>query len=52
LPVDVIRSVPLAIRQRLDEEAAAVQPLALALKSGNFGSRDFFEKALAALGTA
>ncbi|MBX3650986.1 MAG: four-carbon acid sugar kinase family protein [Burkholderiales bacterium] len=25
------------------------QPLALALKSGNFGSRDFFEKALASL---
>jgi len=31
--------------------AALDQPLALALKSGNFGGPDFFEKALAALGT-
>lgn len=32
--------------------AALDQPLALALKSGNFGGPDFFEKALAALGNA
>jgi len=32
--------------------AALDQPLALALKSGNFGGPDFFEKALAALGSA
>jgi uncharacterized protein YgbK (DUF1537 family) len=32
--------------------AALDQPLALALKSGNFGGPDFFERALAALGDA